>query len=92
MPGPDKLEAFARKRRRTSLGLSAVMLFVYFGFILLGAFSKDFMGSLLMPGLSWGILLGATVIVVAFALTGLYVRSANRHELELGEIEDREQP
>ena len=31
-----------------------------------------------MPGLSLGILLGALVILVAWALTGIYVRWANR--------------
>jgi len=83
MHAPEKLEAFGRARRRTSLVLSAVMLFVYFGFILLGAFAKDFMGSLLVPGLSWGVLLGAAVILVAFALTGVYVRWTNQHEVAL---------
>jgi uncharacterized membrane protein (DUF485 family) len=34
--------------------------------------------ALVTTGLSWGILLGALVIVVAWALTGIYVRWANR--------------
>jgi uncharacterized membrane protein (DUF485 family) len=77
-----KLETLARGRNRTSTILSVVMLAAYFGFILLGAFAKDFMGTAIVPGLSWGILLGALVIVTAFALTGVYVRSANRHDAE----------
>jgi uncharacterized membrane protein (DUF485 family) len=32
---------------------------------------------LVMPGLSWGILLGALVIVAAWVLTYIYVRWAN---------------
>jgi len=88
MHDPQKLAAFAYARRRTSLLLSAVMLFVYFGFILLGAFAKDFMGSLIADGLSWCIRLGTTVIVVAFALTGLYVRWTNQHEIELAAGQD----
>ncbi len=66
------------------------MLFVYFGFILLTAFNKGAMGQTLVPGLSWGILLGAIVIVTAFVLTGLYVRWANNHyDPELRAIQKR---
>ncbi len=81
-------EHFARARRRLSLLLSSVMLAIYFGFILSVAFAKRFMGSTLVPGLSWGILLGALVIAAAFALTGIYVRWANRHEAALARAED----
>ncbi len=80
MVGPGNLEDFARARRRLALVLSSAMLVIYFGFVLSVAFAKRFMGSTLVPGLSWGILLGALVIASAFALTGVYVRWANRHE------------
>src|SRR5262245_33720021 len=73
------VKRLARSRWRVSLLLTAVMLLVYFGFILLTAFYKGTMGQTLVPGLSVGILLGAIVIVVAFVLTGLYVRWANAH-------------
>ncbi len=39
--------------------LSGVMLLIYFGFIMLVAFNKPLLGQTLVPGLSWGILLGA---------------------------------
>ena len=48
------------------------------GFILLVAFAKPFLGSLIVPGLSWGILLGALVIVSAWLLTFIYVLAAGR--------------
>jgi putative solute:sodium symporter small subunit len=80
---PGQLEEFARARRSVSLVLSSVMLAVYFGFILAAAFAKQFMAQTLVPGLSWGILLGAVVIVTAFALTGVYVRATNRLDREL---------
>jgi uncharacterized membrane protein (DUF485 family) len=54
------------------------MVITYFGFIALVAFGKGFLASLLAPGLSWGILLGAVVIVGAWLLTYVYVRWANR--------------
>jgi len=73
-----KLAALAAQRWRVALALTGVMLFTYFGFILLVAWNKEGLGALVTPGLSWGILLGALVIVVAWAVTGIYVRWANR--------------
>ena len=61
------------------MGLTIAMMTVYFGFILMVAFGKDLLGSLVAPGLSLGMLLGALVIVVAWVLTWVYVRWANRH-------------
>lgn len=73
------LRALSGTRWRRAIVLTVLMLFVYFGFILLGAYAKDTMGAPLVPGLSLGILLGALVIVSAFVLTGVYVRWANAH-------------
>lgn len=74
-----ELEAIAGRRWRIALGLTIAMLATYFGFLLLIAWDKPALARLVVPGLSWGILLGALVIVVAWALTGIYVRWANRH-------------
>lgn len=74
-----ELEAIATRRWRIAIALTCAMLGTYFGFILLVAYRKDALGSLVAPGLSWGILLGALVILVAWLLTGIYVRWANRH-------------
>ncbi|AKF86828.1 hypothetical protein MFUL124B02_34060 [Myxococcus fulvus 124B02] len=57
--------------------LTVATLVAYFGFILLVAFNKPLMGQQLVPGLSVGILLGALVIVTAWALTGIYMIWAN---------------
>jgi uncharacterized membrane protein (DUF485 family) len=80
MSDATKVEQVARARSRVSLLLSAATMVVYFGFILSVAFAKEFMGSLVAPGLSFGVLLGALVIVTSFALTGVYARWANRHD------------
>lgn len=64
---------------RYAITLTAIMVAVYFGFILLIAFDKTLLGRLLVPGLSVGILLGALVIVASWILTWVYVRWANRH-------------
>ncbi|MBX3186687.1 MAG: DUF485 domain-containing protein [Labilithrix sp.] len=72
------LEALAARRWRLALTLTCVMLATYFGFVLLVAFDKPLLGTVLAPGLSLGILLGASVIGVAWIVTGVYVRWANR--------------
>ncbi len=67
-------------RKRTSFAwtLSAVVLTVYFGFIFLIAYGKDFLGSSLAGGVTTvGMPIGVGVILTAIALTGIYVRRAN---------------
>ena len=71
--------ALHHRRWRIAIALTAVVAAVYFGFILLVAYDKPLMGRLLVPGLSVGILLGALVIVAAWATTWIYVRWANTH-------------
>jgi uncharacterized membrane protein (DUF485 family) len=72
---------------RKSLGwtLSLVMLAIYFGFILLVAFDKAFLGTpLSASGVSTiGIPVGLAVIISAFVLTGIYVVKANARYDEL---------
>ena len=58
--------------------LSVVTLVMYCGFILLVAYDKPLLGSTIVPGLSWGVLLGALVIVAAWVLTCIYVVVSNR--------------
>ena len=73
---PRKIVA---RRWRIGAALTAVMMAGYFGFILLVAYGKEAAGSLLADGrVSVGIVLGATVIVLAPVLTTIYVRWANR--------------
>ena len=54
------------------------MVAVYFGFVLLVAFAKDTVASLVGDTVSVGILLGAGTILIAPILTGIYVWWANR--------------
>lgn len=73
------LETVAAARWRIAVGLTVAMMAVYFGFVLLIAFRKELLGTLVARGLSLGILLGTLVIVTAWGLTWAYVRWANRH-------------
>lgn len=75
----SKLDALAAARWRVAITLTIAMIVVYFGFILLVAFNKPLLGRQLTGGLSLGMLLGALVIVTAWALTWIYVRWANTH-------------
>jgi uncharacterized membrane protein (DUF485 family) len=80
-PGSDRdgaLERIAARRARVAGALTAAVVSLYFGFILLIAFAKPLLATKLAPGLSLGIALGALVIVVSWLLTWLYVRWANR--------------
>lgn len=76
-PNEEALEALAAARWRVAGVLTVTTLAAYLGFILLVAFDKPLMGQQLVPGLSVGILLGALVIVAAWALTGIYMLWAN---------------
>jgi uncharacterized membrane protein (DUF485 family) len=72
-----ELAALAARRWRIAIGLTAAMVTTYFGFLFIVAWAKPVAGALVAPGLSLGILLGALVIVVAWAVTGVYVAWAN---------------
>ena len=83
----EALEAVAAKRWRMALVLTGAMLVVYFGFILLIAFGKDFLSKRITDGLSVGMALGVLVILATWVLTWTYVRWANRvYEPELARL------
>ena len=73
------LTRVAAARWRLALLLTAIMTLTYVGFILLIAFNKPLLGTVLMPGLSLGILLGVLLIITAWALILIYVRWTNTH-------------
>lgn len=68
-------------RARWAWGLSAVILLIYFAFILLIAFAPAVLGKPIAAGsvITLGIPLGVVIIVLAFVLTGVYVHKANSH-------------
>ena len=73
------LESLAAARSRIAVVLTATMTAIYVVFILLIAYGKDFLGTVIAPGLSIGIALGVLVILSAWALILIYVRWANTH-------------
>ncbi len=75
----SQIEAVSAARWRIAISLTVCMMAVYFGFILLVAFNKPLLGQPVTRGLSLGMLLGVSVILVAWVLTLVYVRWANTH-------------
>ena len=75
-----KYQELVSTRSRFAWMLTAIMLLVYFSFILLIAFFPEVLGAKVSEGsmMTVGIPVGIAIIVFAFALTGIYVRRANR--------------
>lgn len=66
------------KRSRFAWTLSALMVLIYFGFVMTVAFNKEVLGKSLSGGITTvGIPVGIGVILSAFVLTGIYVARAN---------------
>ena len=67
-----------RTRSRFGWALTWAMMIVYYGFTLLVAFNKEFLGTRIGQGVTtWGIPLGLFVILFTIVITGIYVRRAN---------------
>jgi len=74
------------KAKRTSFGwwLTLAMMVVYYGFILLVAFNKEFLAQRIGSGvMTIGIPIGFGVIVFTIVITAIYVKRANREFDEL---------
>ena len=68
------------KAKRSSFGwwLTLLMMIVYYGFILLVAFKKEFLAQRMGEGvMTIGMPIGVAVIVFTIVITGIYVRRAN---------------
>jgi uncharacterized membrane protein (DUF485 family) len=73
----EKFKTLVRKRVSVSISLTILMLVVYFGFILLIAFNKEFLATKIGEHLTIGLPIGIGVIIFAWLLTGIYIRWAN---------------
>ena len=74
-----KYHELVSKRSKFAWTLAAAMLVIYYGFILIIAFNKEFLSQQLWEGsiTTVGIPIGLGVIISAFILTGIYVYRAN---------------
>jgi uncharacterized membrane protein (DUF485 family) len=79
------------RRMRFGWALTLAMLVVYYGFILLIAFRRDWLAARIGEGVTtWGIPIGFGVIVFTIVVTAIYVQRANTEYDELSEKVKRE--
>ena len=81
-----KYQELKAKRSRFGWWLTLAMMVVYYGFIVLVAFNKEFLSQRLGAGvMTVGIPVGFGVIVFTIVITAIYVRRANNEFDELTE-------
>ena len=86
-----KFKEMVAKKSCLSWTLTAIMLFVYVGFMLLVGYNKEFLMSSVSGGVTtWGIPLGLGIIVLSFILCGVYSYIANNKLDQLTEEAMRE--
>jgi uncharacterized membrane protein (DUF485 family) len=74
-----RYQELVRDRSRFGWTLTAIMLLIFFGYILLIAFAPQILAQRIGGGATTlGIPVGIGVIVAGILLTGIYVRRANR--------------
>ena len=82
-----EFKALVTRKGAVSAVLSIIMLAAYYGFVLVLAFDKTLLSQKLTEGLSVGIVVGFFVILLAWALTGIYVFWANdKYDSAVNEI------
>jgi uncharacterized membrane protein (DUF485 family) len=74
-----RFQALRRERDGYGWRMTAIMLAVYYGFILLVAFAPKALAVPVATGwaMSWGFPIGVGVILCAVVMTGLYVYRSN---------------
>ncbi len=73
-----KYQELVSKRNSYGWIMTILMLAVYYGYILLVAFNKEFLAQKLGTGvMSIGIPIGVGVILFTILITGIYIRRAN---------------
>lgn len=74
-----RFKELVSKRSSFSWMMATIMMVLYYAFILLIAFNPTALGAKITSGsvISVGILTGFLLIIVAFVLTGIYIRRAN---------------
>lgn len=73
-----RFKELVAQRNSFAWTLAVIMLVIYYGFILLVAYGKGFLGTKIGAGVTTlGIPIALGVIISAFVLTAIYVQRAN---------------
>jgi uncharacterized membrane protein (DUF485 family) len=81
-----KYQELVSKRSKFAWTLSVIMLVIYYTFIMIIAFKPEVLGAKTGDGvMTIGIPVGVAIIMIAFALTGIYVKRANGEFDELAQ-------
>ena len=73
-----KFEKLKSTRTRYAIIMTILMMATYYGYILLIAFNKEFLGQRMGEGVTTlGVPIGMGVIIFTIVITGIYVRRAN---------------
>ncbi len=74
-----KFHELEKKRGIFCWSLTTIILICYFGFIMVIAFFPHIFAQTISVNstITWGILIGLSIIVISFLLTGFYVYRAN---------------
>ena len=74
-----KYQTLVAKRSRFSWLMTALVFIVYYGYIFLVAYQKEFLARAFTDSvITYSIPIGIGVILFTIAATGIYVRKANR--------------
>jgi uncharacterized membrane protein (DUF485 family) len=73
----DRFKALVKKRWSVSITLTVLLFVSYYGYILVIAYGKEFLGQKVGEFVNWGIILGVAAILFAWLLTLIYVLWAN---------------
>ncbi|MGC8796770.1 DUF485 domain-containing protein [Thermodesulfovibrio sp. 3462-1] len=85
-----EFKSLVRSKNAISLILTIAELVVYFGFVLLIAYSKEFLGQKIYGPVTVGIPIGIGVIVISWIFTGIYVAWSNKkYDQKVAEIKEK---
>ena len=77
--GNEKFHELVAQKSKLSWSLAALMMIVYYSFILVIAFFPEWLGAPIATGstMTWGLPVGIGIILFTFLITGIYVHRAN---------------
>lgn len=78
MQASPEFQDLRKRLRNFVFPMTAFFLIWYVGYVLLAAYANDFMGTKLFGNINVGLVLGLAQFVTTFAITGIYVRFANK--------------